>query len=427
MSQDKATDDTAPPGEKLSLDFWKLWSGQATSALGTSFTGFALPLLVYNLTGSAVNLAIATASFFVPYLLFGLLIGAWADRTDRKKLMIAADVVRALTVGSVPVLAAMDSLSVWWIYAVLFINSTVGIAFDAAKFAAVPSLVSRDDLVTANGRIQASYSAASILGPLIGGALLLVVPLYDLLYLDALSYILSVGSLLLIKKSFNAPGKQRGTSIRQDIVEGLRYVWAHPVLRNISIMMALVNFAGTTIHAQRVLFAKERLGADDSQVALIAAAGSVGVIVLSLVAGKLRKRYAFSKVALGALILNGLLTIVLAFTPIYWAALPVWAAMSGLGILFNINTNSLRQAIAPTEMLGRVVTIAGVLAWSANPVGAFVGGWVIERTQNVVMVFAAIGVVTVVIPLLFALTPLGHAEDYMPKKPASEPQAEKAA
>ena len=427
MSERNTTNEISPPSEKLSLDFWKLWSGQATSALGTSFTGFALPLLVYNLTGSAINLAIATASFFVPYLLFGLVIGAWADRTDRKKLMIAADIVRALTVGSVPMLAAMDNLSVWWIYAVLFINSTVGIAFDAAKFAAVPSLVSRDDLVTANGRIQASYSAASILGPLIGGALLLVVPLYDLLYLDALSYILSVGSLLLIKKSFNAPGKQRGTSIRQDIVEGLRYVWGHPVLRNISIMMALVNFAGTTIHAQRVLFAKERLGADDSQVALIAAAGSVGVIVLSLVAGKLRKRYAFSKVALGALILNGLLTIVLAFTPIYWAALPVWAAMSGLGILFNINTNSLRQAIAPTEMLGRVVTIAGVLAWSANPVGAFVGGWVIERTQNVVMVFAAIGVVTVIIPLLFALTPLGHAEDYMPKKPISEPQAGKAA
>ncbi|MEA2575772.1 MAG: hypothetical protein QOH93_3070 [Chloroflexia bacterium] len=412
----------AAPEHKLSPDFWKLWIGQAISALGSSFTGFALPLLVYNLTGSALNLAYATAAYFVPYLLFGLFIGAWSDRTDRKRLMIWTDIGRGLMIATVPLLASLNMLDVLWIYVVLFVSSLFSIAFDAGKFAAVPSLVDKDDLVTANGRIQASYSTMTIIGPLLAGLLVAVMPIYDLLVIDALSFGVSTASLLMIRGAFNAPGKQRGTSIRQDVMEGLRYVFAHPVLRNISIMMALVNFAGTTVYAQRVLYAKEQLGASDPEVAILAAAGSFGVIVLSLVAGKLRKRLPFSKVALGALMLSGLATIGLAFTTYYWLGVAIWALFSGLGIMFNINTNSLRQAIAPNHMLGRVVTIAGVLAWSANPVGAFAGGLLIERTHNVGLVFAGIGVITVLIPLLFAFGPLGHAEKYLPQnKPQEQP------
>jgi MFS family permease len=188
-------------------------------------------------------------------------------------------------------------------------------------------------------------------------------------------------------------------------------------------MMAMVNFVGITVYAQQVLYAKEQLGADDSQVAIMRAAGSLGVIVLALVAGKLRKRLSFSRVALGALMLSGLMTIAMSLTTNYWVALVFVALFSGLGIMFNINTNSLRQAIAPNHMLGRVVTIAGVLAWSANPVGAYVGGIMIERTQNVGMVFAGIGILTVVIPLLFAFGPLGHAEKYLPQNTAEEPPA----
>lgn len=423
MSDNRAAD---KPAHKLSTNFWLLWTGQAISALGSSFTGFALPLLVYNLTGSAIYLAYATAAHFIPYLLFGLFIGAWSDRTDRKRLMIWTDVGRALGIASVPLLATLGMLEVWWIFLVLFVNSLFTIAFDAAKFAAVASLVDKDELVTANGRIQASYSTMTILGPLAAGVLVAVIPIYDLLVIDAMSYVVSTVSLVMITAAFNAPGKQRGTSIRQDVVEGLRYVFGHPVLRNISIMMALVNFAGTTVYAQRVLYAKEQLGASDSEVALLAAAGSFGVIVLSLLAGKLRKRLPFSKVALGALMASGLAIIGLAFTTWYWLGLVIWSLFSGLGIMFNINTNSLRQAIAPNHMLGRVVTIAGVLAWSANPLGAFVGGWLIERTQNVGLVYGGIGVLTVLIPVLFAFGPLGHAERYLPQNnpdeyPASQP------
>src|SRR4030088_2238162 len=103
---------------RLSNEFWKFWLGQTISNLGTSFTAFALPLMVFKLTGSALNLAITTAATYLPYLLFGLLIGASVDRVDRKRLMIFPDVARAVVIVSIPALASVDRLSVWWIYGV---------------------------------------------------------------------------------------------------------------------------------------------------------------------------------------------------------------------------------------------------------------------------------------------------------------------
>src|SRR3954466_6847375 len=120
--------------DRPSLDFWKFWTGQTISNLGSSFTDFALPLLIFKLTGSALNLAIASATTFLPFLLFGLPIGAWVDRVDRKRLMIITDLLRALVLASIPLLAALGMLSLWWIYAAGFLTSTLTIGFNAAEF-----------------------------------------------------------------------------------------------------------------------------------------------------------------------------------------------------------------------------------------------------------------------------------------------------
>lgn len=404
---------------RLGRDFWLFWSGQTVSNLGTSVTQFALPLLTFQLTGSAFNLALTMTATFLPYLLFGLVIGAWVDRLNRKRLMISVDILQALVIGSVPLAATFGFLSVWWLYGVGFLTSTLAIAFQAAEFAAIPSLVDQSDLVTANGRIQASYSAAMVIGPLLAGMLLALAPLADLMLVDSISFALSAVALAAIRSSFNGAARERSTKLRQDIAEGLRYVLGHPVLRSISLMMALVNLFGSTIGAQLVLFAKQQLQANDGQVGLLYSAGSAGVILLSLLAGPLRKRWSFSRVALGALMLSGVVELALSTTTHFWVAVLLWALTSGLGILFNINTSSLRQAIVPNEMLGRVMSIAGVLAWSAIPLGTFVGGLVIERTGNVSLVFAAISVATILIPLLFSQTALGRAEAYVaPAEPA---------
>jgi len=407
---------------KFNSDFWKYWTGQTISNLGSSITLFALPLLVYKLTGSALNLGITTAAEFLPYLLFGLILGAWTDRVNRKRMMIGTDIARALIIASIPLLAFLGILPVWWIYIVAFIHATLTICFQAGEFAAIPSLVDQDDLVTANGRIQASYSGASILGPLLAGVLVTLVPLSALLLFDALSFLVSSFSLALIRISFNKEEKRAPTSIRSDVAEGLRYVLSNPVLRNISIMMALVNFVGTSTYGQLIFFAKVRLQATDFQASLLYSAGSLGVVILALAAGPLRKHWSFSTVALGALMLEGILTIVFSLMRMYWAAVVLWTLIGGLGILFNINTSSLRQAIVPNHLLGRVVTIAGVLAWSAIPLGSLLGGYAISRTQNVALVYGVIGVLIFLIAFSFSFTALGHADRYIPKQDKSEMQ-----
>ena len=408
------TDTLQPAGNRLGMDFWKYFTGQLISTLGTSFSMFALPLLIYKLTGSALNLGISMAVGMLPYLLFGLVIGAWVDRLDRKRIMVLTNIALALVMASIPTLGLLGHLSVAYIYAMEFIGSTLGIFFNSAEFAAIPSLVGKDDLVTANGRLQASYSASNIVGPILAGLLAAVTSIQGIIYVDAFSFLLAAGSLMLVRGSFNQAEKRERKSVRQDVVEGLRYVIHHPVLRNISIMMALVNFVGATVGAQLVFFAKVQLHAGNSQIALLFAAEGAGVVVLSLLAGRLRKRWSFSRVALGALSLQGVVIICIAFTQLVIVALPLFALSSGLGILFNINTMSLRQAIVPNHLLGRIISVAGVLAWSAIPLGAILGGLAISQTQNVSLIFAVIGILTVLIPVAFSFTALGHADSYIP-------------
>lgn len=405
---------------RLNTDFWKYWTGQTVSNLGSSITLFALPLLVYKLTGSAFNLGITTAAEFIPYLLFGLILGAWTDRVNRKRMMIGTDVARSFIIASIPLLYAFGLLTVWWIYIVGFVHATLTICFEAGQFAAIPSLVNKDDLVTANGRIQASYSGASVVGPLLAGVLVTLVPLAALMLIDAFSFLASSFSLALIRISFNSGEKRERTSIRSDVVEGLRYVLRHPVLRNISLMMALVNFVAVTTNAQLIFFAKTRLQATDFQASLLYSAGSLGVVILALAAGPLRKHWSFSTVALGALMLEGILTVIFSLMHMYWAAVVLWTLIGGLGILFNINTSSLRQTIVPNHLLGRVVSIASVLAWSAIPLGSLLGGYAISRTQNVVLVYGVIGALIFLIAFAFSFTALGHADRYIPKPNADE-------
>jgi MFS family permease len=410
--------------ERLPVDFWLYFGGQFTSTLGSSFTQYALPLLIYQLTGSAASLGAGMAVTFLPYLLFGLVIGAISDRIDRKRMMIGTDLARAALIALLPALSALGALSLGWVYGVTFVQSTLRIFFDAGEFAAIPSLVASRQLVTANGRIQASFSVARVAGPVLAGIVAAATSVVDVLVVDAATFAVSALSLLAIRRSFNdVPAKdhpgagQRGRALARalaaEVGEGLRYVWRHPVLRNISVMMALINLFGSTTNAQLVYYAKAHLAAGNREVGYLFAAGGVGVVVLSPLAGVLRRHWRFSVVALGCLVIDGLCEIGLGLTDVYWPALVLWAAYSGVGVLFNINTLSLRQEIVPNRLLGRIISLAGVLAWSAIPVGTLAGGFVVDAVGSA-PVYVGIGVITVLTALAFSRTALGRAERYLP-------------
>jgi MFS family permease len=414
------------PARRSPADFWWFWLGQTLSQLGSSFTAFALPLIVFKQTGSALDLGIAAAVNLLPYLLFGLVLGAWVDRVDRKRLMILVDLGRAVVIGAVPLLSMLGVLEVWMIYAVGFTSATLTILFEAAEFAAVPSLVSGEDLVTANGRIQASYSGAAVVGPVLAGALVAWVSAPTLLLIDALTFLCSAVGLAMVRARLSpeapSPEAER-PSVLEDVREGLRYVLGHPVLRGIAVMMALVNLVAATSHAQLVLLAKERFQATDSQVGWLYAAGSLGMVGLSLAAGPLRRRLSFSTVALGALAVNGALTLALASTRSYPLALVLWGGCSGFAVLFNVAAGSLRQAIVPNALLGRVMTVASVLAWSAIPLGTLGSGALIEATHDVGLIYGGVGVLTMLIPAGFAFTAVGRAERFLPPEPGAAPEA----
>jgi MFS family permease len=407
----------------VSPDFVKFWVGQTISNLGSSFTQWAVPLLVFQLTHSAVNLGVSMAATFLPYLLFGLLLGAWMDRVDRKRAMIALDSINALVILSIPLVAQFGHLSVWLIYGVTFVQSTVFIAFSSGEFAAIPSLVSTDDLVAANGRIQATFSAAQVAGPLLAGVLISFLPLVWVMAFDAASFAISAFSLALIRGTFNVASEEpkEATTILHDVRQGLRYVLAHPVLRNISAMMALINLVNAVVFAELVLFATERLDATRFEIGVLFAAGSAGVVVTGLLAGRLRRRFSFTALAMTSLMLMGACLVAFAGMRSYWAALPLWAAASGLGILFNINTGSLRQAIVPNQLLSRVMSIASVLAWSAIPAGALAGGWIVSTTDNVAAVYGVVGIMIICIAAFFRFfTALGDAQRYVDERQAEE-------
>ena len=406
---------------RFSRDFKLYFASQVVSQLGTSFTYFALPLLVFKLTGSATNLALTTVATFVPYLLFGLVLGAVVDQVDRRRMMVSVDLARGAIIAVLPVLSIAGHLEVEHVYAVAFLQSTLGILFDCGEFAAVPSLVPSDDLVTANGWIMSTNSAGQVLGPVLAGGLLAVVPVAELLLVDAATFVLSALALSAIRRSFNAadaptddgPPGRRMRRVLRDVVAGLRYVLGNPVLRTISLMMALINFVAASQAAQLVLFAKEELAASDGQVGLLYAAGSAGVVVIGLVAGPIRRRLSFAVTALGALVVSGLALAGFGLVRWFPASVLLWAVTSGFALLFNINSGSLRQAIVPPHLFGRVISIAGVLAWSAIPLGAIAGAKVIEATDDVAGVFVGMGVLTALIAVVFIRSPVGQGDRYL--------------
>lgn len=411
----------SPPlkgARRLGRDFWLYFSGQSVSQLGSSFTTFALPLLVFKLAHSATSLAITTAATFLPYLLFGLVLGAVVDRVDRRRMMLRTDMARALVVAVLPVLSLLGVLEVWQIYVVTFVQSTLGILFGCGEFAAIPALVGEDELVTANARIMATNNVGPVLGPTVAGALVALVPVAQLLFFDAGSFVVSACCLAAIQRSFNegmAPVSRVGSligSLLADVREGLGYVWRHPALRSISIMMALINFVYSTASAQLVLFAKRALHASNSEVGFLFACGAAGIVVVSLLAGPIRRRLSFAVTALGALVVSGLALTAMALVHSYPAALVLWGASSGFGLLLNINTGALRQAIVPPQLFGRVVSVAQVLAWSAIPLGSIAGAAAINAS-SVTTVYALIGVLSAAIALAFALSPVGKGDRYL--------------
>lgn len=398
-------------------DFRLFFGGQFLSNVGNSITDFALPLLVYQLTDSEVGLGLAFAIRMVPYLLFGLAIGAWVDRLDRKKLMISSDLLNAALLLPIPILALAGVLPVELIFVFLFLSSALNIVYDTGQFAAVYSLVNEDELAKANGRTRASYQASSVIGaPIVGLLVWLGLRLEAILLIDTLSFVVSAISLRAVRRSFNAPAgdePQPVSTILSDIREGLRFVMGNPLMRATLTMSAAINLTTTVVPATIIAFGTENLGASEFELGVLTAVGAVSAILLALSASPLRERLSFNVVTLGAVLAAGVLVAALAINTNLWVAMPLWGLALGFTILFNVCLTTLWQQITPPRMMGRVIATAQVLSWSIIPVGALGGSLIADRTGRLDIVYLVSGISMVVIGIVFfSVTALRHPTRY---------------
>lgn len=407
-------------------DFWIYWAGQLLSQVGSALTAFALPLLVFKISGSALALGISTAAAWLPYLVLGLPIGTWVDRINRKAFMISLDIIRATLLAILPTLALLGHLPLWWIYVVLFLNATLSIGFSSAGSAAVASLIQPERLVQANGFVQVGAWLSLVIGPLLASLLLTRISLQGVLWVDAISFLISAVSLVLVRTSFNrTPPRERAkTPFGRDLLEGLHTVLAHPVLRTVALVGFLANLALGTIVAQLVLVAKHIFSASDAQVGVFATALGIGGVIASLLAGPLKRWLSYGVLLLGSLLLFGILTLVLVLMHNYWVGVVLWACMFGMIGFINAVSPAIVQAVTPNEVLGRVTACIGVLAILPVPISAILGGWLIDQLHSVSLVLGVLGSCVTLGALIFLLSPLAHVERYLSPALQSDAQSE---
>ncbi|MFI6065627.1 MFS transporter [Micromonospora sp. NPDC051227] len=360
----------------LGRDFRLLWSAAVSSRFGDALRTPALALLAATVTRDPRIVAAVTVAGQLPPLLFGLLGGVYADRWDRRRTMAVVDGVRAALVAALAVVVALDRVSVPVLLAAAFLLATLGTLFDSASFALLPALVPLDALPRANGRLQAgSAVAGGFLGAPAAGVLFAVAPALPFA-LDAVTFAAAaVLVLALSPPAANSPAtaRRRG-SVWSEIVEGLRWLRAHPTLWRVTVLTAASNLAISGIMAVLVLYALDVLRVPPAGYGLFTAAAIVGGVTGALGAGRLAARLGTVPalrvvLAVETVALTGF---ALARHPVSGGmALAVFAAGT---VVWNSLWASYGQRQVPSKLLGRVGAAQRMVGLLTAPLGAALAG-----------------------------------------------------
>lgn len=380
--------ETGPTGRPqgagaLGPDYRRLWSAGAVSHLGDGMYLAALPLLAATLSRSPVQVSVVVAAAWLPWLVFGVVSGALADRWDRLRIMVVSDGIRFGVLVAVVVAMWSQTVSIGVLVAAAFLLGTAQTLFDSAGQAVIPTVVGRDAarLTRANSQIAASQTfGKELAGPPLGGALFAVVPVLPVA-LDAVSFLFSAVLVRRIRRPAGATrrGEGRARGLTAEVVEGVRWLLGNRVVLAMVVVVGLSNTAWLCAEAVLVLFAQDRLGLDAWWFGVLLAAPAVGALPGAALAGVVARRVPVGWVLVGgvlgqAAVLGG---IGLATSPVVVAGL---LAVGGLLITaWNIVQAAQRQLIVPDAVMGRVVASGRVVAYGSAPVGALLGGLVADR------------------------------------------------
>ena len=368
-------------------DFVRLWAGTLVSLFGSQISALAVPLTAVVVLGAGPReMGVLSATRWVPYLLFGLVAGVWVDRVRRRPLMIWADLARAAAVATIPAAALLGVLRIEQLFVVAFCMGALSLVFDAGYQAYLPSLVRREALVEGNAKLELARSAAQIGGPSLAGVLVQLVTAPLALLFDAASYLASAAMLARVRTPEVPSTATERRSVRREVGEGLRWVFGNPLLRPIVLNNVSRMLAASAMGAVYVLYTTNELELPPVVLGLVLAAGGPGALLASVTAPRVIGRLGPGPVLVLTFAAEGFFALLVpaaAWAPRGWAQagilgahqLVVWYLLTA-GSVAEI---SLRQAITPARLQGRMNTTMRSLNWGTVAIGALVGGILGER------------------------------------------------
>lgn len=363
----------------LGTNFYKLWVASGISNFGDGVRLTAVPLLAATITRDPLLVAGVSFAGSAPWLLFALVAGAVVDRVDRRTMMWSVQVFRMILMGVLSAAILMGSegmLLLALLYVITFLLGIGETLFDNAAQTIMPSVVRKDQLQVANGRLYAVEEVTNrFAGPPVGSFLFVAAIALPFLF-DTLTFGLGALLIFAMAGSFAPPrdAAAPATKIRHDIVEGLRWLWRHKLLRTLGIMTGVFNMTGFATFSIFVLYALEILHLSEAGYGVLLAITAAGGVIGSLVAPRLAGFFGDGPsfyIIIGMGVIEAL-AIGLTSNPVVVAVAMITA---GLGAMWwNVIAVSLRQTVVPNHLLGRVNSVYRLLAWGTMPVGAAIGG-----------------------------------------------------
>ena len=396
-------------------DFLKLWTGQSISAFGTQITILAVPIVAaLTLRVSPLEFGLLATIEFLPVVILSLPAGVWVDRLRRRPILIWADVGRAVGLLSIPIAAAANVLTIWQLYAVVFVNGCLTVFFDVAYQSYLPSIVERDQLVDGNAKLELTRTASQRLGPGLAGLLIGILTAPFAILVDAISYGVSAIFVSLIRRPEPTPESDLATgprpSVRGEIGIGVRYVTGHRVLRALALTVALGYLFGTIADSILILFLVTERQFSPALIGLAFTLGSIGVIAGAVVTSRMTRVVGVGQMIVLAAVAEGMSWLPLAIAPdslLFLGLTTTIVALSFFGMVWNVNAMSLRQAITPPGMRGRMNATMRFISWGTIPIGSLVGGILggVIGLHNTIWV-GALGALFGFVPV--ALSPIRH-------------------
>ena len=367
-------------------EFMKLWIGQTISEFGSIITRDALPLVaVLTLSATPAQMGVLAALGSAPALALGLPAGAWVDRLRRRPIMIVTDLASAVLLASVPIAWLLGVLRIEQLYVVAALAGALALFFDVAYTSYLPSLVEREHIVEGNSKLSASESVAEIGGSAVAGGLVQVFSAPITMCIDAASFLVSAVSLGLIRKKEPQPApSEQQPNLRREMVEGLRLQFGHPMLRALAGGATTSTFFGSFYGALYGLYAIRELNIGPAVLGLLIASGGIGSFLGALLAGSVVKRFGLGSMLVWSRALAGALNV---FIPLA-AGQPLFVAVTFMFIaqiagdmvstVYSIHALSLRQAITPDRLLGRINAGMEFLRGGVATIGVLAGGFLGE-------------------------------------------------